>query len=147
MSVESTELRTHILPIRLLQITTFRNWKSNFRKESKRFTVHAGGLGIFTGGKTVLHIPVVRTIELSRFHRSPWKRIVSTGFGVAPLYEPNSWTPHVTLAEWDIDEQNLPKIVGRLSSRKLGFDMKVDNLAIIIDDGTTQTVRSKFLLW
>lgn len=113
-----------------------------FAKESKRFTVHACGLGIFTGRKPV-YIPVVRSIDLSLFHRSLWQRILSTGSGVSPLYGPDSWTPHITLAQWDIDLQNLPRIVRRLSTRKLGLDIKVNNVAIFIDDGTTQTVRSK----
>ena len=113
-------------------------------RKSKIFKAHASGLGIFSGLAPVLYIPVVRTMELSRFHESLWKIISPAASGIAPYYRPEVWTPHITLAQWDIDERNLPNIVGRLSARELKLEIKVDNLAIIFDDGTTQTVHSRF---
>jgi 2'-5' RNA ligase len=111
---------------------------------SRPFSVHAGGLGLFTGPASVLYIPVVRTAELSKFQESLWKKVAVDGSGISPYYEPHFWTPHVTLAQWDINEKNLPKIIGRLAKRQLDIEIKVDNLAVIFDDGKTQKIRSKF---
>ena len=115
-----------------------------FAKGSVEFTVHASGLGVFTGRKPVLYIPIVRSSNLSQFHLSLWRRIAPLGYGVPPYYEGGRWLPHVTLAQWDIDERNLPRIVGKLSKRRIELDLKVNNLALVFDDGTTQTVRSIF---
>jgi hypothetical protein len=52
--------------------------------------------------------------------------------------------PHITLAQWDINERILSKIVGKWARRDLELDIKVDNLAIIYDDGKRQSIRSKF---
>ena len=59
-------------------------------KRTRRFRVHAGGLGIFTGLTPILYIPVVQTIELSRFQLSLWKSVSSTGSGLNPYYKPEA---------------------------------------------------------
>jgi 2'-5' RNA ligase len=115
-----------------------------FARKSKPFTVQAFGLGVFTGSNLVLYIPVTRTLKLSKFHESLWKVITSTGSGVSPYYKTEFWMPHITLAQWDINERNLPAIIGRLTKIELSLEIKVDNLAIIFDDGKTQSVRTKF---
>jgi len=59
-------------------------------KRTRRFRIHASGLGIFTGLTPIHYIPVVRTIELSRFQLSLWKRVSSTGSGLNPYYKPEA---------------------------------------------------------
>lgn len=113
-------------------------------KKSTRFIVRAGGLALFTGLTPVLHIPVVRTLQLSKFHESLWKKTLPLGSSISPYYAPDIWTPHITLAQWDINERNLPMIIRRLSKRVLELEIKVDNLAIIFDDGKSQRVRAKY---
>jgi len=115
-----------------------------FAKGSHGFSVRATGLGVFTGRRPVLYIPVVRSLGLSQFHRTLCRRISSIGSGVPPYYETDRWMPHITLAQWDVDHRNLPEIFGKLGEMTLEMDIKVDNLAIILDDGTSQKVRSKY---
>ena len=114
-------------------------------KRTRRFRVHAGGLGIFTGLTPILYIPVVRTIELSRFQLSLWKSVSSTGSGLNPLYRPEAWVPHITLAR-GISERTLTKAIRSLSRKEIELDIEIDNLTIIEFDGKVHSVRSKFQL-
>src|SRR6266581_8176489 len=114
-------------------------------KRTHRFRVHAGGLGIFTGLTPILYIPVVRTIELSRFQLSLWKSVSSTGSGLNALYRPEAWVPHITLAG-EIGRGTLSKAIGSLSRKEIELDIRIDNLTIIEFDGEAHRVRSKFQL-
>ncbi len=126
----------------------FAKLEKNLRRLSRlnrRFRVHAGGLGLFSGFTPTLYIPVVRTPALSKFHLSLWRTISSTASGVSPYYKPEFWVPHITLAR-EIDYRKIPKVVGWLSRKELELDIIVDNLAIIFYDGDNHTLRSKFRL-
>ena len=46
------------------------------------FPIQAGGLALFTGLHPVLYVPLVRTIELSRFHQRVWQAISQVGEGI-----------------------------------------------------------------
>jgi hypothetical protein len=78
-----------------------------FASRAKRLTVHAGGLGVFTGFTPVIYIPIVRTLELSRFHEALWNTISPNASRISPHYKPEFWTPHITLAQLGIDGRNL----------------------------------------
>ena len=114
-------------------------------KRTRRFRVHAGGLGIFTGLTPIHYIPVVRTIELSRFQLSLWKRVSSTGSGLNPYYKPEAWVPHISLAR-GISERTLTKAIRSLCRKEIELDLKIDNLTVIEFDGKAHTVRSRFRL-
>ena len=116
-----------------------------FAKRTRRFRVHAGGMGIFTGFTPTLYIPVVRTPELSRFQLSLWKSISSTGSGLNPYYEPEAWVPHITLAQ-GISERTLTRVVLSLARKEIELDIKIDNLAVIEFDGKAHRVHSKVQL-
>ena len=114
-----------------------------FASQSRRFKVHAGGLGIFTGFTPVLYIPVVRTSELSRFHLLLLRRIASIGSGISEYYKPDLWIPHITLARTGVNQRPLAEIIGRLARKDLELDITIDNLAIIRDDNGRYSVRSR----
>ena len=114
-------------------------------KRTRRFRIHASGLGIFTGLTPIHYIPVVRTIELSRFQLSLWKRVSSTGSGLNPYYKPEAWVAHITLAR-EIGRRTLSKAIGSLSRKEIELDIRIDNLTIIEFDGEAHRVRSKFQL-
>jgi 2'-5' RNA ligase len=108
------------------------------------FFLQASGLALFTGLHPVLYVPVVRTIELSHFHHQVWQALSGAGEGIPSYYEPNSWMPHITLAEHDLQTESLKQIMARLFTRELVWDMRIDNLAIIWDTGMQQELRSQF---
>lgn len=115
-----------------------------FASQSRRFMVHVGGLGIFTGFTPVLYIPVVRTSELSKFHLSLWRRISSVGSGLSEYYKPDRWSPHITLARTGVSQRTLTEIIGKLARKELELDITIDNLAIINDNNGQYSVRSRF---
>jgi 2'-5' RNA ligase len=117
----------------------------SFVKHTSRFRILAGGLGVFTGFTPTLYIPVVRTSELSELQLALWKSVSSTGSGLNPLYKPEAWVPHITLAR-GISERPLTKAIRSLSRKEVELDLKIDNLAIIEFDGKAHSVRSKFQL-
>jgi 2'-5' RNA ligase len=110
-------------------------------RQATPFHIQAGGLALFTGAHLVLHVPVVRNLELSQFHQTIWQAITPVGSGISPYYQPATWTPHITLAEHDIEPENLARIITRLASRQLFWEIPVSNLAIIWDTGTRQELR------
>ena len=117
-----------------------------FAQKSRKFRVHAGGLGLFTGSNPVLYIPVVRTAELSRFHSSLSKSIQSVASGVARYYGPESWVPHITLAQGGVNERTLRRVIGGLSRKRLELNIAVDNLAVFRFDGKRHLLGSGFRL-
>lgn len=58
----------------------------HFAFNSAAFQVRTTGLGIFTGVSPVLYISVVRSPELTRFHKRLWQKISQVGSGMlAPI--------------------------------------------------------------
>ncbi|SRR5579884_1324010 len=108
------------------------------------FQIQAGGLALFTGAHPVLYVPIVRTLELSQFHQRVWQAISPAGSGISPYYQSALWTPHITLAEHDIEPESVARIIARLSSRQLFWEIPIDNLAIIWDTGAQQELRYQF---
>ena len=97
------------------------------------FQVRAGGLGIFTGPHPVIYIPVVRSPELTQFHKALWQEISSTGSGIEDYYHPAYWVPHITIGIGDMKKDNLSQIVRLLAERDFNWEMTVDNIALIYD--------------
>ena len=113
-------------------------------RQTTPFQIHAGGLALFTGAHLILYVPVVRDLELSQFHQIVWQAITPAGSGISPYYQPATWTPHITLAEHDIEPENLARVIARLSRRQLQWEILIDSLAIIWDTGTRQELRYQF---
>ena len=108
------------------------------------FQVKTSGLSIFTGSHPVLYIPVVRSPELTRFHQELWPDISTAGSGISDYYQPANWMPHITIGFGDINKENLSHIVRSLAERDFGWEIAVDNVALIYDMGTKQELRSRF---
>ena len=123
------------------EVEQLRDILTRLAQKSTPFRVKTSGLGIFTGPQPVLYIPVVRHPELTQFHQSLWQEISATALGIAAYYHPTQWMPHITLAQWDIDRHNLPKIIHLLSERSFQGDIVVDNLTLLYDAGGQHEVR------
>src|SRR5262249_44708135 len=88
--------------------------------ETKALPIQPTGLGIFTGPLPVLYLAVARSPCLSAVHEAVWHAIGDVGESYSPYYTPDGlWTPHITLAQWDISRENLPGIVALLAERPL----------------------------
>lgn len=108
------------------------------------FTVHTNGLGVFTGPSPILYIPVVRSPLLARFQEALWSGVAPIAEGVSPLYQPDRWQPHITLAHADLTADTLAEVVRRFSGRNFTWEIPVTNLAVISDTGNEQVPRHRF---
>jgi 2'-5' RNA ligase len=112
--------------------------------EQKPFRVRTGGIGIFPGEKPVVYIPVVRDAYLSNFHRELWQKLSGIGENAEFYYEPPHWMPHISLAFGDVTTDNLPDVIAYVNELDLYWELEVNNLAVIYDDGEKQTVKLHF---
>jgi 2'-5' RNA ligase len=114
---------------------------------ARALRVQTAGLGVFTGASPVLHLPIVRSPELARFHVAVWSAGSVAANKLDQHYHPASWTPHVSLAFGDTTPAKVAAAVELLSERDLAWDLELDNLAIIKGAGNKpQELAGRFPL-
>ncbi len=101
---------------------------------SRRLKVRAGGLGLFTGESATVHVPLVRTPELTRFQLAVWSASMAVADKGILHYHPAEWIPHVTVAV-GADAATAAEIVRLLASRSFEWTLEIDNLAVIAGAG------------
>jgi 2'-5' RNA ligase len=104
-----------------------------FAMQLPPFTVETNGLGLFTGEIPVLFIPVIRSLKLIDLQDKLWRLLTEAAIEPSPLYQPEHWRPHITLAHRDVDHELLPHIIRLLSERDFRWDIAIDTLAILSD--------------
>lgn len=60
--------------------------------------IQLSGLGLFSEPRSVLYITVVRSRHLENLHRDITLTLAEQGFSPHPLYRPEAWVPHISLA-------------------------------------------------
>lgn len=99
--------------------------------ETNPFEVETDGIGIFTGPSPVLYLPVVRSPVLADIHQHLWQALETIGVGIAPVYGPHHWIPHITIAQGDITPTHLPAVMRMLSARRFSWRIPITNLTVI----------------
>jgi 2'-5' RNA ligase len=117
---------------------------ARFAAETATFTVHASGLGIFTGPEPVLYVPVARNPTLTTLHQALWPEIERAGRHASAYYAPDVWLPHITLGHGDITPDDFTVIVPWLNEQRFHWHITVNNLGLIYDTGTGHTLRARF---
>jgi 2'-5' RNA ligase len=113
--------------------------------QARSFEVQTTGLGVFTGPRPVIFIPLVKTIPLMELHALLWERTQSISQGLSPYYDPQTWTPHISLAYEDVDIENIANVMSELAFQSFAGQLPVHNLALIYEPaGTTGILRSRF---
>lgn len=107
------------------------------------FVATTTGLGIFTGARPVVYLPVVRTAALSRFQQALWQAIAGAGFAVQAYYHPDNWMPHITIGWGDVDAEGAAAIVRRLAERPLNWEIAVQDVAFIGETEGRQEIVSR----
>ncbi len=102
-----------------------------FASTIEPFSIYATGLGIFPGPTPVLYIPIVKTERLYIIHQQIWHRLQSFGKDLCPLYKPDSWVPHISLAHGDITRASLGKALQKLAFEDIHLKMEINNLSFI----------------
>ena len=111
---------------------------------TRPFSVSTAGLGLFSGERPVLFIPLVKTAPLMAFHRQVWHLLQPIGRGISHYYAPDSWCPHISLAYDDLTRDNIGAVMRRLSFRSYNWQMNVNHLAYLHeDDGQIGELRLK----
>jgi hypothetical protein len=103
--------------------------------ETEPFTVQTAGLGMFTAEKCVLYITLVKDAPLFAFHQKLWERLQGVGERPSPYYSPEQWVPHITLAYQNLGGAELSCAVGELACKPFVWQVQVDNLAAIGEEG------------
>jgi len=98
------------------------------------FTVRTTGLGVFSGQNQVLYIPVVRDARLSELHAQIWLALSELSVKPSPLYSPQVWVPHITLAHKDLDRDALDCAMHILAFRNYDWEIRVDNLSLVFQE-------------
>jgi 2'-5' RNA ligase len=111
-------------------------------REFAPFSVETDGLGIFTGPAPVLYVAVIRSPALTKLHQELWRAITPAAVQATPVFAPEHWIPHVTLAQGDLTSAGLAAIVSRFSSRRFQWQLPVTNLAVISDSDSEGTPYS-----
>jgi len=110
-------------------------------RDHRPFTVGTSGLGVFTGDRPVLFVPVVRSPELDALHGALWSRCTGA-FGVGlPYYAPDAWVPHITLAQGPAAAERFPDVVRAMTRREFSWRLRVETLAVIEDGGEDRGLR------
>jgi len=95
------------------------------------FTLHTFGLGIFSGEKPVLYLPMVKTVEMIQLHQAIWDQIQVYGEDAKLYYSPRLWVPHITLALKDLTKENLACAVNTIAFEPIELFVEVNNLALV----------------
>ncbi|HEV2763276.1 MAG TPA: 2'-5' RNA ligase family protein [Pyrinomonadaceae bacterium] len=117
---------------------------SEAARECRPFKIRTAGLGVFNATHPVLYVAIVRGPELSALHELLWSRLAPAGRGVSDYYSPGEWVPHITLAQSNIDYEQLCSIMRSLGSRSFHWEVTVDNLSLIYDTGERQGMRCRY---
>lgn len=103
------------------------------------------GIGIFTGPRPVIFIPLVKTAELIELHTTIWERTQEVAHGLSPYYSPEVWMPHISLAYDDVDKSNIAGVMAKLAFRSFTWEMLIDNIALIYEpSGETGRLEYQF---
>lgn len=105
----------------------------NIAANTAPFSVFTTGLGIFTGPKPVIFVPLVKSTQLMNFHDLVWESVKVLGRDISPYYDPSSWIPHISLAYEDVDESNISAVINKLVFETYNWEITVDNISLIYE--------------
>ena len=110
-----------------------------------RLAARATGLGLFPGSLPVLYLPVVRTTALTTLHQHLWDQLAPCGSDPNPLYAPDRWAPHITVAYQDISPDNINCVMAQLAFQPLNLEFTLEDLQVFSNE-TQPSVTHAFPL-
>jgi 2'-5' RNA ligase len=114
-------------------------------EQTRPFTVHTSGIGLFTGETPVIFIPVVKDSSLAMFHQLVWESVQPAAVDASPHYAPDAWVPHITLAHGDVDSPKLACAVQKLAFQRFNWKIQIDHLALVYQlSGQVGELHNKF---
>jgi 2'-5' RNA ligase len=98
--------------------------------QARPFKVRTTGIGLFTGSKPAVFIPVVKDALLLKFHEIMWKMAKDASIFPSPYYAPPVWMPHITLAYGETNWQRLSCVLEKLTYHPFNWEIVVDHIAV-----------------
>ncbi len=95
-------------------------------------TVRTSGLGIFSGPRPVLYVPIVRDELLTMYHARIWQAVKDLSTDISQYYAPGLWLPHITLGSGDMQPEELLCGLQKLANRSFDWEIQVDKLAVVV---------------
>jgi 2'-5' RNA ligase len=104
------------------------------------FEVCTQGLNHFSSTSPILFIEVSKSPRLLELHAAIWQQLLPLTLDPSPLYSPESWHPHITLAGEALSWEMLDEVTAHLQQQNLEWRFVLDNLAIACQhtDGKAQ---------
>ena len=99
--------------------------------EAAPFYIQTTGLGVFTGERPVLHIPVVRNQLTNSVHYQLFRQVKQFSDEIPKYYHPECWVPHFSLALADTNPEIVAEILQWLNEQSFNWNIRIDNLAIM----------------
>lgn len=93
-------------------------------------SIYTFGLGIFSGEKPVLFLPMVKTIDMIQLHQEIWDQIGPHCSQLKMYYSPPLWMPHITLALKDLNKENLACAVNAYAFEKIELSVNMINICL-----------------
>ncbi len=103
-------------------------------RKAMSFVTKAAGIGVFTGARPVLYVPVLITEPVLQMHGSLWDATGPYAQGRSVHYAPGHGMPHITLAHDGLDGSSLLCALRLLVSEELEWVIRIDNLALIYQE-------------
>lgn len=94
------------------------------------FMLETSGLGLFGAPARILYAPVVKTPVLFELHQVVCGELAKLGGQIPPLYHPERWVPHVTLAQGDTSRGTYGQAVDLVLQQDLRLSFEVRNLTL-----------------
>lgn len=116
------------------------------------FSVRTRGISTFPGDFPVVFVAVEATPPLRAVHRRVFAAGASSAREVVEYYRPDVWVPHITLADGD-ERNSVPllaetvrSIVSALDPAEYRWEIRINNLALVWDEGEVQRPVATFRL-
>jgi hypothetical protein len=116
-----------------------------FATMQEPYLVRTAGLGIFTGERLALYVPVVRNPALTAVQTTLIATVAPAIEGMADTHQLNHWLPHLTLIipTPELSATVLGKVVERLAPRSFIWEFKISRFAILGTDSAPFIVELK----
>jgi 2'-5' RNA ligase len=115
-----------------------------FARATRPFDVETAGVASFGPPWPVVYIALAEDPSLRILQQEVWAVCSPHARGVADLYHPARWTPHISLAYGDeatstpLPEPTVQEILRLLARGGYRWKLRIDNVALVMDDGRLQ---------
>lgn len=107
---------------------------ANLAVSTRKMITYVYGVGIFSGVRPVIYLPMVKSKGMIDLHHQIWDQV--QGFADLPnwYYTPPHWLPHITLAVNDLSPENLVCALELVSFETIEMTVTVNNLLIVAQE-------------